>query len=121
MSKRILYFKDITLITKYIVKTCPICILTAPRTVRKIIGEQRTNISAPGETLVCDSAIVPKSSSGYSKILIVVDAATGKVSAYPSKNLTATVAAQHIMNHICATNRPATVAVDHGNEFRAGL
>ena len=25
------------------------------------------------------------------------------------------------MNHICATNRPASVAVDHGKEFRAGL
>ena len=121
LLKRILFCKDSTSITRHIVKTCPVCLLSAPRMVRKIIGEQRTHLSAPGETLVCDSAIVPKSSSGNSKLLIIVDGTTGKIAAYPSKNLTAQVAAKHIFTHICATSRPASVACDHGSEFKSGL
>merc|ERR1712074_149524 len=48
------------------------------------------------------------------------DIATGKIAAYSSKNLTAQVAAKHIFTHICATSRPASVAVDHGSEFKSG-
>ena len=45
LLKLILYCKDSTKITQHIVKTCPVCLLSAPRTVRRIIGEQRTHLS----------------------------------------------------------------------------
>ena len=71
--------------------------------------------------MVCDSAYLPKCSKGFNKILILVDACTSKISAYPSCDLTAKSAKQHIYNHILATSIPCMVSIDHGQEFKKGL
>ena len=68
-----------------------------------------------------DSAICPKSEEGYSKLLIVVDICTSFVSAYPSRDLTAATARQHIAHHICSHPPPMVIITDFGSEFRAGL
>ena len=64
---------------------------------------------------------MPKSKDQYSKLLILVNAATSKLSPYPSKDLTAKTAARHIRNYILATSVPRVIAVDHGSEFKEGL
>ena len=66
-------------------------------------------------------AFLPRCSKGYTKILILVDACTSKISAYPSRDLTAKSAKNHIYNHILATSIPRVVSIDHGQEFQKGL
>ena len=50
-----------------------------------------------------------------------MDCCTSRISAYPSKNLTAAVAKAHIVNHILATGSPQVICSDHGSEFRKDL
>jgi hypothetical protein len=100
---KLFYTSNLGPITKKIVQTCSVCILGRPRAVRKITGSKRTTVYLPGQCLCIDSCFLPKSSSGYTKLLILVDCCTSRISAYPSKNLTAAVAKAHIVNHILAT------------------
>jgi hypothetical protein len=118
---KLLYTPDLGTITTRITNTCSVCLLRQPKIVRKLTGSQRTAIYLPGECLVCDSAFLPRCSSGYTKILILVYACTSKISAYPSRDLTAKTAKNHIYNHILATSIPRVISIDHGQEFQKGL
>ena len=118
---KLLYTPDLGTITTRITNTCSVCLLGQPKIVKKLTGSQRTTIYLPGECLVCDSAFLPKCSRGYSKILILVDACTSKISAYPSRDLTSRTAKNHIYNHILATSIPRVISIDHGQEFQQGL
>ena len=119
--KKLLYSPDLGTITTRIANTCPVWLLGCPKIVRKLTGSQRTAIYLPGECLVCDSAYLPRCSKGFTKILILVDACTSKISAYPSRDLTAKSAKNHTYNHILATSIPRVVLIDHGQEFQKGL
>ena len=118
---KLFYTTDLGPITKKIVQTCSVCILGRPRAVRKITGSRRTTVYLPGQCLCIDSCFLPKSSSGHTKLLILVDCCTSRISAYPSKSLTAAVAKAHIVNHILATGSPQVICSDHGSEFRKDL
>ena len=118
---KLFYTKGLGAITKKIAQTCSVCVLGRPRSVRKITGSQRTTVYLPGQCLCIDSCFLPKSSSGHTKLLIIVDCCTSRISAYPSKNLTAQVAKAHIVNHILATGSPEVICSDFGSEFKSDL
>ena len=90
--KKIIFAFGLGTICAKIAKTCPVCILARPKQIRKLIGKQRTNSYLPGENLVIDSAYLPNSTCGFNKVLIIVDGATSRISAFPSKDLTAQTA-----------------------------
>ena len=113
---KLLYTKNLGTITKKIAQTCSVCILGRPSAVRKITGSQRTTVYLPGQCLCIDSCFLPRSASGHTKLLIIVDCCTSRISAYPSKNLTA-----HIINHILATGSPQVICTDFGSEFKSDL
>ena len=119
--QKLIFTKHMHKIAENVVATCAVCLLGKPKLVRKIMGSTRTYNYLPGQAWVLDSAIVPKSQSGHSKILIIADYCTSYISAYPSKDLKAATAKQHIMNHLCAHPTPQVIITDFGSEFKEGL
>jgi hypothetical protein len=105
----------------FIVKHCLICTITPSKRVRKLIGAQRSNVYAPAQCIVVDSAFLPRSTHGYSKALIIVDSCTGFVIIYPSQNLLASTVRRHFLTYLCSHPLPEVVKSDHGGEFRRDL
>ena len=119
--RRIIFAFGLGTIFAKTAKTCPVCILARPKQIRNIIGRQRTNTYLPGENLVIDSAYLPNSTSGFNKVLIIVDGATSRISAFPSCDLTTQTAKKYILNHILSTNVTRSITVDNGSKFKEGL
>ena len=86
------------------------------------MGSHRYYTSAlPNEIIFLDSAYCPVDSKGFSKCLIIVDQATAKVTAYPSKNLLATTVQKHLYTYMITVGVPRVVCTDLGTEFKKGL
>ena len=69
------------------IRTCPICIISKPKRLKKNCGSVRSNIYLPGEALETDSLYLPRDRYGNSKTLIMVDVASSKTSVFPGANL----------------------------------
>ena len=104
-----------------IVKKCLICTISAPKRVRNLIGAQRSNYYVPSQCLVIDNAYLPRSQHGYSKALILVDAATGYVIIYPSLNLHASTVRKHLLCYLSSHLLPEEIKSDFGGEFEKEL
>ena len=103
------------------VKTCLLCTITPPKRVRKLIGARRSNYYLPGQCLVIDSLILPRSQYGKSAALILVDACTGYISIYPSANLMAETAKTNLAHYLGSHPLPQEIKSDFGPEFQKDL
>ena len=92
-----------------IVQRCLICTISAPKRVHNLIGSRRSNYYVPSQCLVIDSCYLPRSQHGYSKALIMVDAATGYVIVYPSTNLLATTVRKHLLTYLSSHLLPEEI------------
>ena len=95
-----------------IVKKCLICTISAPKRVRNLIGAQRSNYYVPSQCLVIANTYLPRSQHGYSKVLILVDAATGYVIIYPSLNLHASTVRKHLLCYLSSHLLPEEITAD---------
>ena len=68
-----------------------------------------------------DSCDLPRSQHGYSKALIMVDAATGYVIVYPSMNLLASTVRKHLLTYLSSHLLPEEIKADFGSEFKKEL
>ena len=87
----------------------------------KQVGSVRSTIYSPLQAVVCDSLYLPADKLGYSKALLLADAATGKVSIYPEKDLQAATAKKGILSYLYTTPPPQYFITDKGGEFEKGL
>ena len=119
---RLVYSPNLSSTTTKIVSRCPVCILGSPKLVRRIMGSHRYYSTAlPNEIIFLDSAYCPVNSKGFSKCLIIVDQATAKITAYPSKDLLATTVQKHLYTYMMNVGVPRIVCTDLGTEFKKGL
>ena len=79
------------------------------------------NTALPNEIMYLDSAYCPVDSKGFSKCLIIVDQATSKITAYPSKDLMAATVQKHLYIYMTTVGIPRLVCTDLGTEFKKGL
>ena len=68
-----------------------------------------------------DSAYCPVDSKGFSKCLIIVDQATNKITAYPSKDLLATTVQKQLYTYMITVDVPSFICTDLGTELKKGL
>jgi hypothetical protein len=109
---RLVYSPNLASTTARIVSRCPVCILGTPKLVRRIMGSHRFYTSAlPNEIIFLDS-------KGFSKCPILVDQATAKVTAYPSKDLLATTVQKQLYTYMKTEGGPRVVCTDLGTEFK---
>ena len=73
------------------------------------------------EIIYVNSAYCPTDSHGYKKCLIIVDSATSKVTAYPSKDLKSFTVQKHLNSYMLSCGIPRIVYTDIGTEFKKGL
>jgi hypothetical protein len=121
LLKPLIYHPNLENMINQVVKTCLICTITAPKRVRTLIGSQRSNYYAPSQCIVIDNAYLPKSSHGYSKALILVDACTGYTIVYQSLNLLAATVRKHLLTYLSSHPIPSEVKADFGSEFKDDL
>ena len=84
---KLIYTKNLKALCDNIVHQCPVCILSKPKRLRKICGSQRSQVYRPGECIIVDSLFLPKDRFNHSKSILIVDAASSKVSIFPVTNL----------------------------------
>ena len=104
-----------------IIATCPICAISPTKELYKQVGSVRSTIYRPLQAVVCDSLYLPADKLGYSKALLLADAATGKISIYPEKDLKAATARESILNDLYTTPAPEFLITDKGSEFEKNL
>ena len=85
--QNLVYTQHVKRLCEETVSVCPICIMGTPRKLKKIVGNVRSDIFQPGQTLIADSAFLPQDRMGFSKAIVLVDAASSHVAILPTKNL----------------------------------
>ena len=79
--------------------------------------KQKSNVYLPGEAFYCDSIYLPRDNHGYSKFLIICDAASNFTMIYPSKDLLVKTVVNHIYNLLCSHVSPKYIVSDFESEF----
>ena len=104
-----------------VVQRCLISTISRPKRIRNLVGARRTNYYLPSQCLVVDSCYLPRSQHGFSKALIMFDAATGYVMVYPSTNLLAATVRKHILTYLSSHLLPEELKSDFGSVFQEEL
>ena len=89
-------------------KECLVCTSTIPRYLKHQVGTQRTSTFLPGEHLVIDSGYMNNSKDQFSKIIILADQCTGRISALPLRNLKSSTVIRMIHLYLCCNVHPKT-------------
>jgi hypothetical protein len=92
-----------------------------PRKLRKIVGNVRSDIFQVGETLIVDSAFLPRDRLGYSKAIVLVDAASSHVAILPTKNFKYQSIEQVFKSYFSVHNHCQIVRTDLGSEYAGQL
>ena len=102
-------------------KSCLICTSSVPRYLKHQIGIQRSAPFDPGEQLVIDSAYMNTSKEQFSKMLVLVDQCTGRISALPLKNLKSSSVLRMLQLYLCCNTHPRQISCDLGSEYLLNL
>ena len=121
LLSNLVYHPDLHTLISTEIDSCLICNVNRPKKVYKLIGNRRTTFYAPTECIVMDSAYLPKSRYGYSKLLILVDSATSYTSFYPSSDLKSSTVKRHLLHHLSSHKLPSFISCDLGTEFAEDL
>ena len=115
--RKIIFCPNLEKLVQDIIATCPICAISPKKALYKQVGSVRSTIYRPLQAVVCDSLYLPEDKLGYSKALLIADAATGKILIYPEKDLKAATARKSILNYLYTTPPPEFLIKDKGGEF----
>ena len=85
------------------------------------MGTQRTSTFLPGEHLVIDSGYMNNSKDQFSKIIILADQCTGRISALPLRNLKSSTVIRMIHLYLCCNVHPKQISCDLGSEYLLSL
>ena len=119
--RKIIFCPDLDILVQDILNTCPVCTLAPKKALYRQIGSQKSTLYRPLQAVVVDSLYLPSDKLGYSKALLLCDAATGKISIFPEKNLQASTARKSILNYLYCTPAPQFLISDKGSEFEKKL
>ena len=121
LLSNLIWHPNLNKLVSQIIDNCLICIISQEKKTFKLVGTRRTHFYAPSECLIMDSAYLPKSTYGFSKLLILVDSCTSYTSLYPSCNLKASTVKRHLLHHLSSHKLPSVICCDHGSEFLENL
>ena len=69
--ERLIYVQKLKQMCNYVVSACPICLLAAPRRLKRIWETLKTEVFQPGQCLISDSMYMPTDRYGYSKAVLI--------------------------------------------------
>ena len=121
LLKPLIFHPHLETLIKTQIKSCLVCCMHVRKNLKKFIGNKRSQEHQVAEILIIDSLYMPRSVTGYSKALILVDSGTSKVTIYPSTDLRGATLRRHIRAHLCANPLPRAVISDLGTEMSAEL
>ena len=98
-------------------KSCLICASCVPKYLKHQIGIQRSATFDPGEHLVIDSAYMNTSKEQFSKMLVLVDQCTSRLSALPLRNLKSPSVLRMLQFFLCCNTHPRQIFCDLGSEY----
>jgi hypothetical protein len=119
--QNLIYTQHVKRLCEETVSACPICIMGTPRKLKKIVGNVRSDIFQPGQTLIADSAFLPQDRMGFSKAIVLVDAASSHVAILPTKNLKYQSIEQVYWSYWSVHNHCQIVRTDLGSEYTGKL
>ena len=104
--KNLIYTKNLKALCDLIVHQCPVCLLSKPKRLLKICGSERSQLYRPGECIIVDSLFFPKDRHNHSKAILIVDAASSKLSIFHVTNLKFESIWQVFKHFLCCTVHP---------------
>ena len=121
LFENIFYCKGIQTIAQSVYKECLLCQLTKPSLAQRRPGERRTWMTDPdpaiGKIWFGDTAIMPKSKSGHTAMVVFTEAVTNYVWASPIRNVSSTNVAEAIRTWASFYPWAEALQTDHGSEF----
>ena len=99
----------------------PVCLLSKPKRLRKICGSMRSQVYRPWECIIVDSLYLPKDRHGHSKAILIVNAASSKLSNFHVTNLKFESVRQVLKHLLCCTVHPRLCKADQGTEYSQKL
>ena len=112
--KNLIYTKSLKTLCKQIEAECPVCILSKPKKLRKICGSARSQVYRPGECIVTDSMYLPKDRHGHCKAVLIVDAASSKLSIFTAKSLKFDSIRQIFKHFLCLQHKKCSSSISQG-------
>ena len=109
--------------TELYVRSCLQCQLckTAIPYLRCGYRPSKMEPDTPGETLCMDIAHLPRSTEGFTYILVIVDLFSRLVTTYPLRDMTANEIVKAVTTHCCQHGFPSTIFTDQAGAFKKAL